>query len=137
MVTSCLYHLSERDTVQSTTILDKIRRISKANHSKYALQLKEINLEMSALKQKIDGLEKRNKFQSKQVAALEGKIEYYKSFLSFDEDFGDDNSTLETSQTQESPNSQNSSSQDLTPSTQDTTRFLLFLKKTKIYLYSR
>jgi hypothetical protein len=92
---------------------------------------------MSALKQKIDGLEKRNKFQSKQVAALEGKIEYYKSFLSFDEDFGDDNSTLETSQTQESPNSQNSSSQDLTPSTQDTTRFLLFLKKTKIYLYSR
>ena len=131
MVTSCLYHLSERDTVQSTTILDKIRRISKANHSKYALQLKEINLEMSALK------EKRNKFQSKQVAALEGKIEYYKSFLSFDEDFGDDNSTLETSQTQESPNSQNSSSQDLTPSTQDTTRFLLFLKKTKIYLYSR
>lgn len=61
MVTSCLNTIYPNVIQHNQRLfLKKIRRISKANHSKYALQLKEINLDMSALKQKIDRLEKRD-----------------------------------------------------------------------------
>ena len=94
-MTSCLYHLSKKDLNQATTILERIRRLLKANHAKYGLHLKEIKLEISALKQKVDGLEKREKYQSKQIATLQSKVDSYKSFLSFDEDFDQD--TLDSS----------------------------------------
>lgn len=52
---------------------------------------------MSALKPSVDGLETREKFQSRTIASLQNKVEYYKSFLSFDDNF-DGGDTLETSQ---------------------------------------
>lgn len=53
---------------------------------------------MSALKPSVDGLETREKFQSRTIASLQNKVEYYNSFLTFDDKF-DENDTVETSQT--------------------------------------
>lgn len=62
----------------------------KATNAQYILKLNEINREMSALHQKVDGLEKRETYQSRRIADLQRKIENYKSLLSFDEDFATD-----------------------------------------------
>lgn len=101
-ITSCLYHLGKKDVQQATSSQEKIRRFTKANHAKYALQLKKINLEISALKQKMDGLEKREKFQSRQIATLQSKVDYFKIFISFDEEFDQDES-FDTSQGSQGP----------------------------------
>ncbi|CAC5364432.1 unnamed protein product [Mytilus coruscus] len=37
-ITSCLYHLGKKDVQQATSSLERIRRFTKANHAKYALQ---------------------------------------------------------------------------------------------------
>lgn len=89
-ITSCLYHMGKRDITQATKMLEKVRRLMKASNAKYILKLNEINMEISALHQKVDGLEKRETYQSRQIADLQSKIENYKSFLSFDEDFATD-----------------------------------------------
>lgn len=90
-ITSCLYHLGKKDVAQATRILEKVRRLMKASNSKYVIKLNEINLEISALNQKINGLEKREAYQSRHIANLQGKIENYnKAFLSFDDDFATD-----------------------------------------------
>lgn len=89
-ITSCLYHMGKRDITQATKMLEKVRRLMKASNAKYILKLNEINMERSALHQKVDGLEKRETYQSRQIADLQSKIENYKSFLSFDEDFATD-----------------------------------------------
>lgn len=89
-ITSCLYHMGKRDITQATKMLEKVRRLMKASNAKYILKLNEINMEISALHQKVDGLEKREIYQSRQIADLQSKIENYKSFLSFDEDFATD-----------------------------------------------
>lgn len=47
-------------------------------------------MEISSLKQKVDGLEKRERYQIRRIADLQSKIENYKRFLSFDEDFAPD-----------------------------------------------
>ena len=107
-ITSCLYHLGKKDVQQATSSLEKIRRFTKANHAKYALQLKKINLEISALKQKMDGLEKREKFQSRQIATLQSKVDYFKTFISFDEEFDQDES-FDTSQGSQGPQDSQSS----------------------------
>lgn len=59
-ITSCLYHMGKRDITQATKMLEKVRRLMKATNAQYILKLNEINMEMSALHQKVDGLEKRN-----------------------------------------------------------------------------
>lgn len=89
-ITSCLYHMGKRDITQATKMLEKVRRLMKASNAKYILKFNEINMEISALHQKVDGLEKRETYQSRQIADLQSKIENYKSFLSFDEDFATD-----------------------------------------------
>lgn len=89
-ITSCLYHMGKRDITQATKILEKVRRLMKATNAQYILKLNEINREMSALHQKVDGLEKRETYQSRRIADLQSKIENYKSLLSFDEDFATD-----------------------------------------------
>lgn len=89
-ITSCLYHMGKRDITQATKMLEKVMRLMKASNAKYILKLNEINMEISALHQKVDGLEKRETYQSRQIADLQSKIENYKSFLSFDEDFATD-----------------------------------------------
>lgn len=89
-ITSCLYHMGKRDITQATKMLEKVGRLMKASNAKYILKLNEINMEISALHQKVDGLEKRETYQSRQIADLQSKIENYKSFLSFDEDFATD-----------------------------------------------
>lgn len=89
-ITSCLYHMGKRDITQATKMLEKVRRLMKASNAKYILKFNEINMEISALHQKVDGLEQRETYQSRQIADLQSKIENYKSFLSFDEDFATD-----------------------------------------------
>lgn len=82
--------MGKRDITQATKMLEKVRRLMKASNAKYILKLNEINMEISALHQKVDGLEKRETYQSRQIADLQSKIENYKSFVSFDEDFATD-----------------------------------------------
>lgn len=77
-------------------MLEKVRRLLKANKAQYILKLHEINLEICALKQKIDYQEKREQFQSRHVANLEAKLERFTSFISFEDDF-DSTGLLETS----------------------------------------
>lgn len=64
-ITSCLYHMGKRDITQATKMLEKVRRLMKASNAKYILKLNEINMEISALHQKVDGLEKRETYQSR------------------------------------------------------------------------
>lgn len=56
-------------------------------------------MEISALKQKVDGLEKRERYQIRRIADLQSKIENYKRFLSFDEDFAPDEVEVNQSKT--------------------------------------
>lgn len=53
-ITSTLYHITKKDFKQSPTMLEKVRRLLRANNAKYILKLHEINLEICALKQKTD-----------------------------------------------------------------------------------
>lgn len=52
-ITSTLYHITKKDFKQSPTMLEKVRRLLRANNAKYLLKLHEINLEICALKQKL------------------------------------------------------------------------------------
>ncbi|VDI77247.1 Hypothetical predicted protein [Mytilus galloprovincialis] len=56
----------------------------------------------------MDGLEKREKFQSRQIATLQSKVDYFKTFISFDEEFDQDES-LDTSQGSQGPQDSQSS----------------------------
>lgn len=47
-------------------------------------------MEISALNQKVDGMEQRETYQSRRIADLQSKIENYKSFLSFNKYFATD-----------------------------------------------
>ena len=62
-VTSCLYHGGTKDIVQATCVLERVRRLIKVNHARYALQLIEINLKKCGLKQNVYGIEKGELFQ--------------------------------------------------------------------------
>lgn len=47
-------------------------------------------MEVSALNQKVNGLEKRESYQSRHIANLQSKIENNKAIPSFDDDFATD-----------------------------------------------
>lgn len=69
-ITSTLYHITKKDFKQSSTMLEKVRRLLRANNAKYILKLHEINLEICALKQKTDCQEKREQFQVGKIYKL-------------------------------------------------------------------
>lgn len=82
-ITSCLYHIGKIDITQATKMQEKERILMKASNAKYILKLNEINIEIPALTQKDDGLEKRETYQSRRFADLQSKTENHKvSFLS-------------------------------------------------------
>ena len=108
-MTSCLYYISKDENKQATESLERIRRLFKSSHGKYSFLINEISLDLSALKQKNDGLQKREKYLSEKNAELQRKIEYYKTFITFDDEFEtDDDLTFMSSQ------EANSSSQETT-----------------------
>ena len=89
LLTSSLYYVSKGDTSQCTNILEKVRRLIKAQQATHSIQLKQVGLELAATKQKLDGLQRRETYLCRQNSALQSKIDKYKSFLSFDDEFED------------------------------------------------
>jgi hypothetical protein len=89
LLTSCLYHISKGDSSQCTNLLERIRRRIKAQQASHAIQIKQVALELAATKQKLDGLQRRETYLCRQNGALQSKIDHYKSFLSFEDDFED------------------------------------------------
>lgn len=77
-ITSCLYHMGKRDITQATKMLEKVRRLMKATNAQYILKLNEINMEMSALHQKVMDWKKEKHINQGELLIYKAKLKIIK-----------------------------------------------------------